>query len=103
LTIAEFTHDFSQQAQAMELDVDKIVRAAGNNSVLAEATKRLRAQFSLTRAYSAYFGQMVSENARRKLEPVELYSFALDFKEGLQPMFGRSGITLEIMRPTDYD
>jgi signal transduction histidine kinase len=103
LAIAEFTHDFSALAQTMELDLNRIARAAGDAPAVEKAKERLKSRFQLTRAYSKYFGEMVSENTSRKLEPVELYRFALDFKDGVEAMLSRPGIALTVEKPKDYD
>jgi signal transduction histidine kinase len=103
LAIAEFTHDYSALAQTMELDLNKIMRAVGEMPDIARAKDRLISRFQLTRAYSKYFGEMVSENSSRKLAPIELYRIARDFKDGVNAMLSRPGITLEIEKPTDYD
>jgi signal transduction histidine kinase len=103
LAIAEFTHDFSALAQTMELDLNKIAKAAGDAPPIEKAKERLRSRFLLTRAYSKYFGEMVSENASRKLETIELYRFALDFRDGVEAMLSRPGITLSVEKPQDYE
>jgi signal transduction histidine kinase len=103
LAIAEFTHDFSALAQTMELDLNMISKAAGVAPKVVKARDRLASRFKLTRAYSKYFGEMVSENASRKLEPIELYRFALDFKEGVEAMLSGPGIALEVEKPDEYD
>jgi signal transduction histidine kinase len=103
LAIAEFTHDFFALAQTMELDLNKIASAAGDAPQIQKAKQRLKDRFLFTRAYSRYFGEMVSENASRKLEPIELYRFALDFKEGVGAMLSRPGIALSVEKPKDYD
>jgi signal transduction histidine kinase len=103
LAIAEFTHDFSALAQTMELDLNRIAKSAEETPAIERAVDRLRSRFQLTRAYSKYFGEMVSENASRKLEPIELYRFALDFKEGVEAMLSRPGMSLSVEKPEQYD
>lgn len=101
LTVAEFTHDFSALAQTIELNLEELVSA-----VAPEATatiERLRRQFGLTRAYAGYFGSMMTSNASRNLEPIDLYQMVLEFEDAMQAMMGRRGYTLEVQRPSEYD
>jgi signal transduction histidine kinase len=103
LTMAEFTHDFSALAQTLEIDVTRLSREAGKDPALSAAAQRLVEQFRTARAYTGYFAEMTSVNARRKNEPVDLFALSARFSDGLSTMFTRTGTTLTVLPPTQYD
>jgi signal transduction histidine kinase len=104
LTIAEFTHDFSHLAETMELNLNAVESAAGEQSpAFHQRMERFRGQFRQVRAYTSHFGSMVTSNASRQLREIDLYDFARSFKEDLAAMFTRRGLELEVERPRDYD
>jgi signal transduction histidine kinase len=104
LTIAEFTHDFSHLAETMELNVKAIKRAAARSPQALEKKLALfEEQFRQVRAYTAHFGNMLTNNASRSLQAIELYSFARKFREDLSVLFDRRGMDLVVQRPQEYD
>lgn len=104
LTIAEFTHDFSHLAETMELNLNTLAASAsGQTSAFDKQMERFRGQFRQVKAYTSHFGTMVTSNASRQLNEIDLYAFARDFKDDLSAMFSRRGLELEIERPQDYD
>lgn len=104
LTIAEFTHDFSHLAETMELNLNALVASAGGQSPSFDRQmERFRGQFRQVRAYTSHFGTMVTSNASRQLNQIDLYDFARAFKDDLEAMFSRRGLELEVARPKEYD
>lgn len=103
LTIAEFTHDFSHLAQTMELNLNSLVAKAKSGGDVEQPLDRFRGQFRQVRAYTAHFGSMMTSNASRELEPIDLYAYARRFEKDLSIMFGRRGLELIVEPPTDYD
>jgi signal transduction histidine kinase len=104
LTIAEFTHDFSHLAETMELSVRAIKRAAATSTEALDASlARFEGQFRQVRAYTAHFGNMMTSNASRDLQTVDLYAFVRTFKEDMGAMFDRRGFELVVERPVEYD
>jgi signal transduction histidine kinase len=104
LTIAEFTHDFSHLAETMELSVIAIRRAAVTSpEALDSSLARLEGQFGQVRAYTAHFGNMMTSNASRELQEIDLYDFARTFREDMSAMFDRRGLELLVERPVAYD
>jgi signal transduction histidine kinase len=101
LTVAEFTHDFSALAQTIELNLEELIPHAASDA--APVIERLRRQFGLIQAYTGYFGAMMTSNASRKLEPVDLYKVALDFADSVSAMLERRSYKLTVERPADYD
>lgn len=104
LTMAEFTHDFSHLAETMELNLAAIERQAGErDDAFRRSIERLKSQFGQVRAYTAHFGSMMTSNASRDLQPIDLYAFARSFTKDLQVMFEKRGMTLTVERPVEYD
>jgi signal transduction histidine kinase len=104
LTIAEFTHDFSHFAQTMELSVLAIKRAAETSAEALDASlARFDSQFRLVRAYTSHFGNMMTSNASRDLQPIDLYAFARTFREDMKALFDRRGYEFVVERPIEYD
>jgi signal transduction histidine kinase len=104
LTIAEFTHDFSHLAETMELNVRAIKRAAAQSPEALEARlARFEEQFRQVRAYTAHFGNMMTNNASRSLQAIDLYAFARKFREDMNALFARRGMELVVERPAEYD
>ena len=104
LTIAEFTHDFSALAETMELSVQAIKRDAAISSEALDATLgQFEEQFRRVRSYTAHFGNMMTSNASRRLEPIDLYAFAREFRNDLSALFDRRGMQLIVERPAEYD
>ena len=104
LTIAEFTHDFSALAETMELSVQAIKRDAAISPEALDATlAQFEDQFRRVRSYTAHFGNMMTSNASRTLEPIDLYAFAREFRNDLSALFDRRGMQLDVERPAEYD
>jgi signal transduction histidine kinase len=104
LTIAEFTHDFSALAETLELSVQAIKRDATISSEALDATLgSFEEQFRRVRSYTAHFGSMMTNNASRMLEPIDLYAFARSFRNDLAAIFDRRGMQLTVERPTEYE
>jgi signal transduction histidine kinase len=104
LTIAEFTHDFSALAETMELSVQAIKRDAAISPEALDATlAQFEDQFRRVRSYTAHFGSMMTSNASRSLEPIDLYAFAREFRSDLSALFDRRGMQLNVERPTEYE
>jgi len=104
LTIAEFTHDFEHLAETMQLTVGQIKRAAATSPELLEERFALfEEQFRQVRAYTSHFGNMMTRNASRGLQEVDLYAFAQKFREDMNAMFERRGMELVVERPADYE
>ena len=104
LTIAEFTHDFSHLAETMELTVKAIKMAAATSPEALEAKlARFEDQFRQVRAYTAHFGNMLTSNASRSLQAIDLYAFARKFREDMSALFDRRGMELIVERPAEYD
>lgn len=104
LTIAEFTHDFSHLAETMELSAKAIKRAAAQSpEALETKLARFEEQFRLVRAYTAHFGNMMTNNASRSLQAIDLYAFARKFREDMSALFDRRGMELVVERPAEYD
>jgi signal transduction histidine kinase len=104
LTIAEFTHDFSALAETMELSVQAIKRDAAISPEALDATlAQFEEQFRRVRSYTAHFGNMMTSNASRSLEPIDLYGFAREFRSDMSALFDRRGIDLTVERPAEYD
>jgi signal transduction histidine kinase len=104
LTIAEFTHDFSHLAETMELTVIAIKSAAAKSPEALEAKlSRFEDQFRQVRAYTAHFGNMLTSNASRTLQAIDLYAFARKFREDMAALFDRRGMELIVERPAEYD
>ncbi len=104
LTIAEFTHDFSHLAETMELSLKAIKRAAATSSEALDVTlARFEEQFRQVRGYTAHFGSMMTSNASRNLQTIDLYAFARAFREDMTAVFGRRGMELIVERPVEYD
>jgi signal transduction histidine kinase len=104
LTIAEFTHDFSHLAETMELSVKAIKRDAATSAEALDATlARFEDQFRRVRAYTAHFGNMMTSNASRSLQAIDLYAFARQFREDMSALFDRRGMELIVERPVEYD
>lgn len=104
LTIAEFTHDFSALAETLELSVQAIKRDATISTEALDATlSRFEEQFRRVRSYTAHFGSMMTSNASRMLEPIDLYAFARSFRNDLTAIFDRRGMQLTVQPPTEYD
>jgi signal transduction histidine kinase len=101
LTVAEFTHDFSALAQTIELNLEELAPAVPEAAT--STIDRLRRQFGLTRAYAGYFGSMMTSNASRVLEPVDLYQVATEFSDSMRAMMIRRGYALRVERPQEYD
>jgi len=104
LTIAEFTHDFSHLAETMELSVKAIKReAARSPEALETKLARFEEQFRQVGAYTAHFGNMMTNNASRSLQVIDLYAFARKFREDMGALFDRRGMELIVERPAEYD
>jgi signal transduction histidine kinase/anti-sigma regulatory factor (Ser/Thr protein kinase) len=104
LTIAEFTHDFSHLAQTMELNVIAIKRAAETSPEELDASlSRFEGQFRQVRAYTAHFGNMMTNNASRDLLQIDLYDFVRKFKDDMSALLERRGFSMVIEQPVDYD
>jgi signal transduction histidine kinase len=104
LTIAEFTHDFSHLAQTMELNVIAIKRAAETSPAELEASlSRFEGQFRQVRAYTAHFGNMLTSNASRNLQQIDLYDFVRKFRDDMSALLERRGFSMVIEQPLDYD
>lgn len=104
LTIAEFTHDFSALAETMELSVQAIKRDAAISPEALDATlAQFEEQFRRVRSYTAHFGNMMTSNASRSLEPIDLYGFAREFRSDMSALFDRRGMHLTVERPAEYD
>jgi signal transduction histidine kinase len=104
LTIAEFTHDFEHLAETMQLTVGQIKRAAATSPALLEERFSLfEEQFRQVRAYTSHFGNMMTRNASRGLQEVDLYAFAQKFREDMNAMFDRRSMELVVERPAEYE
>jgi signal transduction histidine kinase len=104
LTIAEFTHDFSHLAETMELSLQAIKRDAMVSAEALDATlARYEDQFRRVRGYIAHFGNMLTSNASRTLQTIDLYAFARAFREDMAVLFDRRGMELTVERPAEYD
>lgn len=104
LTIAEFTHDFSHLAETMELSLQAIKRDATVSPEALDATlARYEDQFRRVRGYIAHFGNMMTSNASRTLQAIDLYAFARAFREDMAALFDRRGMELTVERPAEYD
>lgn len=101
LTVAEFTHDFAALAQTIELNLEELVPHASPDS--EPVIERLKRQFGLSQAYAGYFGAMMTSNASRKLEAIDLYQVAIDFSDSMKAMVERRGYKLTVERPKEYD
>lgn len=104
LTIAEFTHDFSHLAQTMELNIIAIKRAADASPEALDASlSRFEGQFRQVRAYTAHFGNMMTSNASRNLQQIDLYDFVRRFRDDMSALLERRGYSMLIEPPVDYD
>jgi signal transduction histidine kinase len=104
LTIAEFTHDFSHLAETMELNLQAIRRAAATSLEALDAMlARFEDQFRRVRGYIAHFGNMMTSNASRSLQAIDLYAFARSFRDDMGALFDRRGMDLIVERPAEYD
>lgn len=104
LTIAEFTHDFTHLAETMELSVIAIKRAAATSpEALESSLVRFESQFRQVRAYTAHFSNMMTSNASRELQEIDLYAFARAFRDDMMAIFERRGLELVVERPLAYD
>lgn len=104
LIIAEFTHDFSHLAETMELSLRGIKRAAATSGdQLEEALEVFDGQFRHVRAFTGHFGNMMTSNASRELQTIDLYDFARRFRDDMKAMFDRRGLVLNVERPAEYD
>jgi hypothetical protein len=99
LTIAEFTHDFSHLAETMEINLQAIKRAAATSVEALDAMlARFEDQFRRVRGYIAHFGNMMTSNASRRLQAIDLYAFAREFRDDMGALFDRRGMELTVER-----
>jgi signal transduction histidine kinase len=104
LSIAEFTHDFSHIAETMELNLQFIKRAAATSADALNTTlARFDDQFRRVRGYIAHFGNMMTSNASRSLQTIDLYAFARAFRDDMSALFDRRGMELTVERPLEYE
>jgi signal transduction histidine kinase len=104
LTIAEFTHDFTHLAETMELNLTAIKRAAATSSEALEfSLARFEGQFRQVRAYTSQFSNMMTTNASRELQEIDLYAVARSFRDHMKAVFDRRGLDLDVERPVAYD
>lgn len=104
LTIAEFTHDFTHLAETMELNLTAIKRAAAKSpEALESSLARLEGQFRQVRAYTSQFSNMMTTNASRELQEIDLYAVARSFRDHMSAVFDRRGLDLDVERPVAYD
>lgn len=91
LTITDFSHDIRQTLTALD--------AAAQAIVLQGDTPNNRRRYeSCSKGlnnYLAYFEMTVSENADRKLKPIDLVDAARQFVNVFEPLAERKGITIE--------
>jgi signal transduction histidine kinase len=88
----------------MELSVQAIKRDAAISAEALDATlAQFEDQFRRVRSYTAHFGNMMTSNASRSLEPIDLYAFAREFRDDMAAIFARRGMQLIVERPAEYD
>src|SRR5262249_39663292 len=59
-------------------------------------------QFRRGRGYTAHFANMMTSNASRSLEEIDLYGFAREFKNDMAAIFNQRGMGLTLERPGEY-
>lgn len=103
ITVAEFTHEFQAHAQMMSVHVKRLAAEVDANTGLGRTAQDLRSAFSQMETYTSYFGSMITENARRDVGVIDLYEVADEFRRMVAPMCQRTGTTLELEEPEDFD
>lgn len=104
LTIAEFTHDFTHFSHAITLGVRELRRSLDLSPERLEAAmEEFEDQATQVHAYTAHLASMMTNNANRELENIDLYEFAREFRKNLGPFFDRRSLDFTVERPDGYD
>lgn len=104
LTITEFTHDFTHFSQTLTLGVRELRRSLDlSRDRLEAAMGEFEEQAHQVHAYTAHLASMMTSNASRELENIDLYAFAREFRKNLAPLFERRNLEFTVERPEGYD
>jgi signal transduction histidine kinase len=102
MATSEFSHEIKMTFQTFGLDMERIIAFIKNDvadsTMLKSATRAGNASARIE-AFTGYFNDtMASRNLRHRL-PVSLKKVVIDFSDGITPIIGSQGISLETSTP----
>lgn len=102
MATSEFSHEIKMTFQTFGLDMERIIEFIKNDvtdSTMLKSATRAATASTRIEAFTGYFNDtMASRNLRHRL-PVSLKKVVIDFAEGITPIIGSQGISLETSTP----